>query len=131
MVAIRVGQRAPRDAAAKAGVIQLRSHRPQTRRDISQAFAKRQLGKRHAHELIATREAAFSSVAAVPRDAGVEVASRQETHELRKHEMAVEHKTSTTGPAENNCPGRGSSVVAISDRVHAFRDVSAYHLGSC
>ena len=98
--------------------------RAQASLNVAQTLSERQLRESHAQELIAAREPTLAPIAAIPRDAGIEVASRQETHQLRKHEMTVEHKIALTGAAEKKRPGQGSSVFANSDRVHAWLNVT-------
>jgi hypothetical protein len=123
---IRIGQRAPRDLAAKAEVIQLRSHRSQASFDIAQAFAKRQLRKCEAQELIAAREATWPTIATPASYARMELTTRQEIHQLREHELTVEHKTSLANSAKKLSPRQGSNVLAISSRVHSFLVASGY-----
>jgi hypothetical protein len=123
--AVRIGQRAPRNLSAKAGVVQLGTHGSQASLDIPQTLAKRELRESQAQKLIATREAASATIASVSLDTRVEVASRQKIHELRKHELPVEHKTSLAFSARQSRPCQGSSVPASSDRVHAFLDATA------
>jgi len=53
---ICIGQGAASDLATKPHVVELLFHGPQTALDIAQTFAKGQLGKGHAKELIETRE---------------------------------------------------------------------------
>jgi hypothetical protein len=102
-------------------VVQLRRHRPQARLDVAEAFAKRELREGQAQELVATRESTQATIALVPADAGVKLAARQKTHQLRKHEMPFEHKTSSASTARKSCPRKASSVLDDSDRVQAFR----------
>ncbi len=54
---VGIRDRRSRDTRSNAEVIQLRLHGPQTRFDIPQAFAVRELGERHAEILIPAREA--------------------------------------------------------------------------
>ena len=119
--AIRSRQGAARDLSAKSRVVQFRSQRSQARFDVPQAFAKRELREPQAKELIATGETARATIAPVPVDAIVEFASRQEIHELCEYELSVEHKTPW---ARKGSPRQGSSVFAISSRVHAFFDAT-------
>ena len=115
--AIGIRQGAAGNLAAKSRVVQFRTECAQASFDVPQAFAKRELRESQAQELIATGEAARAAVAVVPVDARVEFASRQEFHQLREHELSVEHKTPW---ARKTLPRQGSSVLANSDRVQTF-----------
>jgi len=117
---IGVGQRAPRDFAAKSGVIQLGPQGPQTRFDVPQAFAIGELRESHAQELVAARETATALIATILVDAGVELAPRQKVHELRKHELSVEHKPPSAAKARKRRPCQDLSVLASSDRVQTW-----------
>ena len=125
--AVRIRQRAARNLSSKASVVQFGSKSSQACLDIAQTFAKRELRESQAQELIATREAAFATIAAVSLDASVELAPWQEVHELRKHELSVEHKTSSASSARKTRPCQGLSVLASSSRVHALLDASDYY----
>jgi len=118
--AIGVGQGAPRDLAAKPGVIQFRTQGPQARFDVPQALAIGELRESQAQPLIAARESATAAIAAILVDASVELASRKKVHQLRKHELPVEHKTSSAASARKERPCQGSSLFASSSRVHAL-----------
>ena len=61
---VRVGQSIARDLAANPHVVELLGLRAQTRFDVPQALAKRQLRKRHAQILVHAREALDLVVAA-------------------------------------------------------------------
>jgi hypothetical protein len=52
---IGVGQRGARDLAAEAHVVELAAHRPQTRLDIAQTLAIRELRESHRQILIPAR----------------------------------------------------------------------------
>jgi DNA-binding helix-hairpin-helix protein with protein kinase domain len=101
-------------------MIQLWLQRSQTRFDVSQAFAKRQLGESQGQELVATRKTARTTIAFVPGNAVVELASRQKLHQLGKHELTFEHKTSSAEKATISRLCQGKSVFASSSRVQAF-----------
>jgi hypothetical protein len=122
--AIGVGQRASRNFAAKAGMIQLRSQGAQASFDVSQTFPKRELCEGQAQELIAAREATLATSALIRIHASVEFSSRQKLHELRKHETPVEHNPSSAAPARKNRPCQGSIVLSRSSRVHALQSVN-------
>jgi hypothetical protein len=94
--AVGIGQRAPRNLAAKAGVVQFRSQGVETRLDVPQAFAKRKLRESQAQKLIATRETALTTMAVIPPDTGVEFVPGQEVHELCEHQWTRVHASSST-----------------------------------
>ena len=94
--AVGIGQRAPRDVAAEARMVELGLEGPQTRLDVAQAFAEGQLCERQAEELVPTREAAWATVAAVPPHARVEIVPGHEVHELSEHELPRVHASSST-----------------------------------
>ena len=94
--AIGIRQRAPRNLTPKTGMIQLRSHGPQTRLDVAEAFAKSQLGKRQAKELIATGEAPRTTIPTVPPNARVELVPRQKVHDLCEHNLSRMHLSTST-----------------------------------
>lgn len=118
--AIRIGQRASRDLSTKAGVVQLWSHRAQARFDVAQALPIGELSKTQTQKLIAARETALPTMPSVARDTRIELAPRQKLHQLRKHELSIEHKTSWASPARKSAPRQGSSLLVISDRVQTF-----------
>ena len=89
--AVRIGQRAARDLAAQSGVIQFRPKGAQTCLDVAEAFAKCQLRERQTEELIATRKTSRPTIAAVTSHARVELASRQEVHQLREDQLIHKH----------------------------------------
>jgi RNase P protein component len=66
--------------------------RAQTRLDVSQALAKRQLRERHAQILIHAAEALDLVIAAVPSHAALENHRRQVAHQLREHQLARVHR---------------------------------------
>jgi hypothetical protein len=88
---------AARNFAAKTGVIQLLANRLQTSFDVAQTFSIRELSKRQTQKVIATRKTARTFLPAVLGDTIVEFSSREKFHPLGKHEMTVEHKTSSAG----------------------------------
>ena len=94
--AVGVGQRAPRNGTAEAGVIALASGRVQAGDDVAEALAERELGEGKCEELIAAGEAAGPVMPAVASDAVVEVVPRQVVHQLGKHEVAGEHGEGST-----------------------------------
>lgn len=95
---VGVGERAPGDRASEARVIAFAAHRIQTRDDVAEAFAERELGEGECKKLIAAAEAARPTVAAVTTDAGVELMTRQVVHQLGEYELAGQHReVSTSG----------------------------------
>src|ERR1019366_543178 len=70
------------------------SLRAQTRFDVPQALAKRQLRKRHAQKLILAGEALDLAVAAVPSNAALEYHRRQMPHKLREDQFSRMHRSS-------------------------------------
>jgi len=67
--------------------MQLRLHRPQTRHNISQTFAKRELRESHAEKLVAAGEATVPAVTSMSSHATVELVTGQKLHELGKHQL--------------------------------------------
>ena len=63
----------------------------QTDFDVAQTGPVRQLGERHAQELIETRKLPSAIIAFVLAHAPVEIALRQEVHDLRKQKLAGVH----------------------------------------
>ena len=70
---VGVGQGGARHPAAEAHVIKLALHGAQASFDVAEALAKGRLGKGQAKELIEAGKAARFVIAAVPRDALVEL----------------------------------------------------------
>jgi hypothetical protein len=106
----RVGQRAPRDLAAKTCVVQLGLQGTQARFDVPQVFAIGELRESQAQELVAAGKAAAATIAAILVDTSVELASRQKVHELREHDWSVKHKPSSVAVARKRCPCQGLSL---------------------
>jgi hypothetical protein len=103
-------------------VIEFGTHRAETRLDVPQALAKCELRETQAQKLIATGKTAQATMPSVALDAGLKLATREKIHQLREHEMPVEHKTTSAVLARKTCPCQGSNVIAISDRVQTFVD---------
>jgi len=114
---IRVGQSASRNPSPKTRVIQLGFEGPQTGLDVPQAFPKGELRKRQTQELVATGKTSWPPIPSIPRDTLVELATGQKLHQLRKHELTLEHKTSPTG---KNLPRRVQSLHQVSSRVQTL-----------
>jgi len=95
---VGVGQSASGDSSMQAGVIQLRSHRSQTRFDVPQTFAVGQLRECHAEELVEARETTISRVAPVATNALVEFVPWKEIHQLSKNELPVVHSPPPSPP---------------------------------
>jgi hypothetical protein len=88
---VRVGQGAARHAASDTHVVEFRLHRAETRFDVAQALAVRELGKRETEELIETREAPDLVIALVARHAGAELGQREQVHHLREDRATGMH----------------------------------------
>jgi hypothetical protein len=108
-------------------VIEFRAQRSQASFDIPQAFPKRELGVSQTQKLIATRESPRSSRAAVLIDTRLELAARQKTQELGKDELTIQHKPSSATLAGINRRRPGSSLLSISDRVHASQNATRWN----
>src|SRR5581483_942938 len=89
--AVGIAQRAPRNASAKARVIQLGLDRTQASLDVPQALAKGELRESHAQELIAAREAARPIVATVATHTSIEFVPRKNVHQLRENQLPDKH----------------------------------------
>ena len=89
--AVGIGERAPRDGGAEAGVVAFVGHGPKTRFDVAKAFAEGEWGEGHGQELIAARESARTKVTAVAANAGVEFVTGQVVHQLREDELTRKH----------------------------------------
>ena len=88
---VGVGQRAARNAAANAHVIELVALRAQARFDVAQALAVGQLGERHAQKLIEAGEALDLVLAAIRRHTTAKCRQRQMLRDLREHQLAYVH----------------------------------------
>ena len=64
--------------------------------DVTQTFAKRQLGESQGEELIAAGETAWPTMTAVTSNAGIEIVPRKVVHELSKHKLTGEHGRNST-----------------------------------
>ena len=90
--AIGIGERTPGDPTAEARVVELGLVRAEARLDVAQALAERQLGVRHAEELIAAGETSDPIFAIVTSDTGIELVTRQEFHQLSEHDLSGVHR---------------------------------------
>ena len=88
---IGVGQRVACHRRAKPKVIQPMRLGCQTRFDVGQRLAKRQLRKGHGIELVQAREALDLVLAVVVRHAAPEPRRRKMRHDLRENELALMH----------------------------------------
>jgi len=136
---VGIGQRRPRDLAAKAHVIELALHRAQTGFDVAETLAERQLGKGQTKELIEAGKSAHFVIAAVPRHALMELVRRDVIHQLRengaagKHAPLSEHRPTRyetgTKPSAEICirfaPVSGSNCYTKSSRNRLFSITSA------
>lgn len=89
---IGLGQRVAGDRAANACVVQLGLQRVQTDFDVAQAGPVGQLSKGHAEKLIEAGKPARPIVASILVNAAVEIAPRQERHELRDEILPGVHR---------------------------------------
>jgi len=89
---VRIGQGVARDLAANPHVVELLALRAQTRFDVPQALAKRQLRNRHAQKLILTGEALDLMVAPIPRHASLQGLLGKVFHEPRKYQFPRMHQ---------------------------------------
>src|SRR6185295_4214091 len=105
-----VGQGAATDIAADAQVIEPRALRTQAGLDVAQALAIRQLGERHAQELIEAAEAAHVEVALMLVDQPSERVPWRKLHDLREHQLATVHLRlpAKAGNAARTAPCRSS-----------------------
>ena len=81
--------------------------RGQTRLDVAQRLAKRQLRERHRVELVQAREALDLVLAVVASHATPKRRQRQVCHDLRKYELALMHRH-----PERGSPAMGSKSAA-------------------
>jgi hypothetical protein len=72
-------------------VVEFLSHGSQTALDIAETFAKGQLGKGHAKELIETRESTNAFVSMVSADTLPEPMHGQKVDQLRKDRFPLVH----------------------------------------
>ena len=69
-------------------MVELGPVRAEARFDVAQALAVRQLGIGHAEKLISAGEASDPILAVVASDAGIELVTRQEFHQLGEHDLS-------------------------------------------
>ena len=110
---VGIGQSAPSDDAAKAGVVEFFLKGVETSFDVSKALAVGQLSEGHAEKLIEAREVASPSVATIASDATVELVSWQGVDQLREDVSIAEHEPS---PDTLRRVGNGSRLLWSSDR---------------
>jgi len=89
---VRIGQRIARDLTTDAHVVELLGLRAQTRFDVPQALAKRQLRKGHAPKLILAREALDHVIATMARHASRQGLLRKMLHQLREYQFPRMHQ---------------------------------------
>ena len=94
--AVGIGEGAAGDAPAEAGVVQFGPEDAEAGFDVAEAFAEGELGEGQAEELIAAGESARSAVAVVAADAGVELVTGQELHQLGEHQRTGVHDWHST-----------------------------------
>ena len=88
---VRIRQRAARDQAANAHVIQLLAMRPQARFDVAQTFPISQLRKRQAKKLLEAREALDLVFPVVAGDTTAKRRQRQVLGQLSENQLACVH----------------------------------------
>jgi hypothetical protein len=79
--------------AADAQVVEFGGLRPQTRLDISETLAKRQLRKCHREVLIQTSETLDLVMSTVSRHTATKRRQRQMLHQLRKDQLPCMHQS--------------------------------------
>jgi hypothetical protein len=89
---VGVGQRASRDMAADAGVIQTRTQRTQTGDAVAQTVAVGQLRESHAQELIPARKSSRAPIAAVATNTFAKLMDREVIDELIEDSSACVHE---------------------------------------
>ena len=112
-VLVGIGERAPSDDPAKAGVVKFPLKGVEAGFDVSQALAIGQLSKGHAEKLIETREVASPLIATIASDATVELAPWQGVDQLREDVAIVEHEPSLDALRRL---GNGSRLLWSSDQ---------------
>jgi hypothetical protein len=110
---VGIGQSAPSDNAAKAGVVEFFLKGVETSFDVSKALAIGQLSEGHAEKLIEAREVASPSVATIAGNATVELVSWKRIDQLREDVSIAEHEPS---PDAYRRVGNGSRLLWSSDR---------------
>ena len=114
---VRIGERAPRDAAAEPDVVQLRLEGAQARLDVAQALAVRQLGEDQTEQVVVAGERPEPARARVPRHAALEGAPGDDVHHLGEHGAARIHWPVLSVP---RCGGTsGQSLRENSSRYQA------------
>ncbi len=100
--AVGVGQRAAGNGSSEAGVVELGTDGAEAGFDVAEAFAEGELGEGQAEELIAARESARPAVAVVTTDAGVEIVTRKELHQLGEDQRTGVHEWHSTAGEERS-----------------------------
>jgi len=88
---VGIGQRGPRDLAAEAPVIELALNGAKARFDVAETLAEGQLSKSETKKLIDAGKASEFVIAAVPRNAFVELVGREVIHQLGEDDAAAVH----------------------------------------
>jgi hypothetical protein len=90
--AVGVGQRAARNASAKAARLKTTPQGAPTGRDVAQALAVGPLRERHRQKPVPTRKAARLAVALLTMDAATKLVRRNAIHPLREHRFAQRYQ---------------------------------------
>jgi hypothetical protein len=116
---IRIGQRIARNGrAAKSHVVQPVCLRTQIDFDIAQRFSMGQLRKRHREELIQTGKILDLVLAPMGCHAAPKSRQRQISHELRKNEFALMHRSLRRRPPKSphfalRCSNRDQTKTSV------------------
>lgn len=89
---IGIGQRAARNLAADAEMVELVLLGAQAGDDVAQTFAVAQLSEHHRKKMVPARKASHPIVAGVAFDAAPKLMSRQVIDQLRKEALSVVHR---------------------------------------
>ena len=127
-VFVGIGERAPSDDAAKAGMVKLLVKGVEADFDVAQALAIGELCEGHAQELIETGEVAHPAIAVIARDTTVELVFGQKVDPLRKDVAIVEHEPA---PDALRRVGIGSRLPRRSDRRQLISGATSEITTSC
>jgi len=91
MSLVRIGQSGAGNLATEAHVIELAAHCTQTRFDVAQTLAVRQLGEGESKKLIPARKSAEFMIAVITIHAFLKLVGRKVIHQLREYRSAGIH----------------------------------------
>jgi hypothetical protein len=117
---VGIGQRAARDVAANAQVIQLPTEGPQTRLDVAQTLAVSELCKGHREKLVPARKLSYPMLASITRHTAPKFVSGNEIHQLREYRLARVHVPSLLVQKD------GESNGPHSNRKQLFSSLNSY-----